>query len=178
MSYFFDSESQNFDFQSIDETILGGLEQMEKECDIEDILSYRSAAELEMQELFSNSMSVNTRINGGNVSIEKLRNDDRALSRSRGWLNWLSRGMLGAGGTDDSGQFSGVVSDEVIKDIYEATKFHPSVASSGDTDINDKIFTCAIKCSITQHSLTLESLYGCQSSFLLFVLRFSGPADN
>ena len=37
------------------------------------------------------------------------------VEKSRGWLNWLSLGMLGAGGTDDSGEFSGVVSDEVIK---------------------------------------------------------------
>lgn len=48
-------------------------------------------------------------------SLERSRNDERSSGRSRGWLNWLSRGVLGAGGTDDSGQFSGVVSDEVIK---------------------------------------------------------------
>lgn len=48
-------------------------------------------------------------------AMEKLHNDERSLGRSRGWLKWLSRGMLGAGGTDDSSQFSGVVSDEVIK---------------------------------------------------------------
>lgn len=45
-------------------------------------------------------------VNGANIAVDKL---------PRGWLNWLSRGMLGAGGTDDSSQFSGVVSDEVIK---------------------------------------------------------------
>lgn len=37
------------------------------------------------------------------------------MGKSRGWLNWLSLGMLGAGGTDGCSQFSGVVSDEVIK---------------------------------------------------------------
>lgn len=51
-------------------------------------------------------------MNGGG---EKSLNDERLSNRSRGWLNWLSRGMLGAGGTDDSSQFSGVVSDEVVK---------------------------------------------------------------
>lgn len=45
-------------------------------------------------------------VNSANIAVDKL---------PRGWLNWLSRGMLGAGGTDDSSQFSGVVSDEVIK---------------------------------------------------------------
>ena len=41
--------------------------------------------------------------------------DERPSNKPRGWLNWLSRGMLGAGGTDDSSQFSGVISDDVIK---------------------------------------------------------------
>lgn len=49
------------------------------------------------------------------VVLEKSGNDDNSAGRSRGWLNWLSRGMLGAGGTDDSSQFSGVVSGELIE---------------------------------------------------------------
>jgi hypothetical protein len=49
------------------------------------------------------------------IDVEVSRNDDHSIGKSRGWLNWLSRGMLGAGGTEDSSQFSGVVSDEVIK---------------------------------------------------------------
>ena len=54
-------------------------------------------------------------VKGTHSFIEKSQNDERSSSRSRGWLNWISRGMLGAGGTDDSIQFSGVVSDEVVK---------------------------------------------------------------
>jgi hypothetical protein len=54
-------------------------------------------------------------VNGAHSFIEKSQNDERSSSGSRGWLNWISRGMLGAGGTDDSTQFSGVVSDEVVK---------------------------------------------------------------
>lgn len=46
---------------------------------------------------------------------EKEQSDDPTSNQSRGWLNWLSRGMLGAGGTEDSSQFSGVVSDEIVK---------------------------------------------------------------
>lgn len=52
---------------------------------------------------------------GTDNPVEKSSNNERNLGKSRGWLNWLSRGMLGAGGTDDSSQFSGVVSDDVIK---------------------------------------------------------------
>lgn len=59
-------------------------------------------------------------VDGANISVEKSQNDEQTSGRSRGWLNWLSRGMLGAGGTDDSGQFSGVVSDEVVKvDVHD-----------------------------------------------------------
>lgn len=47
--------------------------------------------------------------------MDKSVEDDRPPSKPRGWLNWLSYGMLGAGGTDDSNQFSGVISDDVIK---------------------------------------------------------------
>lgn len=50
-----------------------------------------------------------------NISVEKSRQDGQSSGKSRGWLNWLSRGMLGAGGTDDSSQFSGVVSDEDVQ---------------------------------------------------------------
>lgn len=40
-------------YQSIDEYILRELELMEKELDLDDILSYRSAAEHELQVYFS-----------------------------------------------------------------------------------------------------------------------------
>lgn len=52
----------------------------------------------------------NSELNG----LENLRSLEQSSNRPRGWLNWLSRGMLGAGGTEDSSQFSGVVSDEII----------------------------------------------------------------
>lgn len=68
-----------------------------------------------LQEFLSNPSALNININVGSVSVDKSRNDEHLVGKSRGWLNWLSLGMLGAGGTDDSSQFSGVVSDEVIK---------------------------------------------------------------
>lgn len=143
--------------QAIDEYIIQDLEQMEKESDIDDILSYRSVAELKLQEVLSNSLSSNMVVNGAHSFIEKSQNDERSSSGSRGWLNWISRGMLGAGGTDDSTQFSGVVSDEVVKDIYEATEFQPSVLSSGDVDANYKMFTCAMKFTVGCITATLQS---------------------
>ncbi|TXG57716.1 hypothetical protein EZV62_015545 [Acer yangbiense] len=148
--------------QSIDESVVRELEQMEKESDIDDILSYRSTAECELQEAQLNSLDSHTGVNGDTHSIEKSRNDERGSGRSRGWLNWLSRGMLGAGGTDDSSQFSGVVSDEVVKDIYEATKFHPLLLSGVDSEANDKSHTCAIKFNIGQISAALRSRSSCK----------------
>ncbi|CAJ1938486.1 unnamed protein product [Sphenostylis stenocarpa] len=95
----------------VDDDVVRDLEQMEKESDLDDILNYRSAAEYEMQEFLSRC---STPHNGKNTDIptEKSCNDEHPV-KSRGWLNWLSRGMLGAGGTDDSSQFSGVVSYDV-----------------------------------------------------------------
>ncbi|XP_059429987.1 uncharacterized protein LOC132163636 isoform X3 [Corylus avellana] len=147
--------------QSIDEDILRELEQMEKESDLDDILSYRSAAEHELQEFSSKSSTPKMGINVSGIDVEVSQNDDHSTGKSRGWLNWLSRGMLGAGGTEDSSQFSGVVSEEVIKDIYEATEFYPPVLSNGDGVANDMIYLWTIKFSIHQISATLWSMkYG------------------
>ncbi|KAK8498349.1 hypothetical protein V6N12_032902 [Hibiscus sabdariffa] len=139
--------------QPIDESIIRDLELMEKESDIDDILSFRSAAEHELQEVLSKSSTAN-------FSVEKSRHDGQSVGKSRGWLNWLSRGMLGAGGTDDSSQFSGVVSDEDVQDIYEATKFYPPVLSDADT--NDKTYTRAIEFSIDEVSAKIWSMNLCQ----------------
>ncbi|XP_028107933.1 uncharacterized protein LOC114306815 isoform X2 [Camellia sinensis] len=137
--------------QVIGNDILQELEQMEKEYDIEDILNYRSTAETELQEFLLNS-------NSSLVVSGASHNDERSSSRARGWLNWLSRGMLGAGGTDDSSQFSGVVSDEVIKDIYEATEFQPAPLPDGISAADDIIFFSEIKFHIHQVSATLWNM--------------------
>lgn len=57
-------------------------------------------------------------------SQEKGQNDERSFTRLRGWLNWLSLGMLGAGGTADSSSFTGVVSDEIIKVLSMADQLN------------------------------------------------------
>lgn len=126
---------------------------MDKECDIDDILSYRSFAERQLQvsagyallfykcftsfvvfslilfyapvfllssepplqDLLLKSKSSTSGANNIMSSQEKSQNDEQSASRARRWLNWLSLGMLGAGGTADSSSFAGVVSDEIIK---------------------------------------------------------------
>lgn len=46
---------------------------------------------------------------------EENQNGEQTSTKARSWLNWLSLGMLGAGGTSDTGSFAGVVSDDIIK---------------------------------------------------------------
>ncbi|XP_038879510.1 uncharacterized protein LOC120071354 isoform X2 [Benincasa hispida] len=155
--------------QSIDDHILKELEVLEKESDIEDILSYRSAAECELQHLFG-SLGPEMGMTGTQTAVEKSHVDDRAMGKPRGWLNWLSLGMLGAGGTEDSSQFSGVISDDVVKDIYEATKFHPLVSSNVSAADEERICFCAIKIDIHQISATLLSKkYGQEVAKMIFM---------
>jgi len=65
-----------------------------------------------LQEFLSRCSTPNSGKINTDIPVEKSCNDEHTV-KSRGWLNWLSRGMLGAGGTDDSSQFSGVVSYDV-----------------------------------------------------------------
>ncbi|XAR69469.1 hypothetical protein NMG60_11001060 [Bertholletia excelsa] len=145
---------------------------MEKESDVEDILNYRSAAESELQE-FLLSTSSSLAASGANNASERSLGDERPSTRPRGWLNWLSRGMLGAGGTDDSIQFSGVVSDEVIKDIYEATEFQPAALTDGTSAADDNIFSCEINFHVHQVSATLWSMRGGRATAELIMEELS-----
>nr|XP_017251628.1 PREDICTED: putative vacuolar protein sorting-associated protein 13A isoform X2 [Daucus carota subsp. sativus] len=140
----------------LDDDVLWELEQIEKEADIDEILDYRSVAECVIEEfLEDSSSSFGAKV--ADVAADNSVDDEHSSSKPRGWLNWLSRGMLGAGGTDDSSQFSGVVSDEVIKDIYEATKFY-SVPSLGGETASDEIFLSSVKFNINQITATLRSM--------------------
>ncbi|KAF6145936.1 hypothetical protein GIB67_007955, partial [Kingdonia uniflora] len=141
--------------QAVDKDSLQELEQMEKESDLDDILSYRSIAEHESETFHSASPEIKT--NGGKVNVDRQKNDDRSSLRSRGWLNWLSLGMLGAGGTEDSVQFSGIVSDEVIQDIYEVMEFHPDASLDGGVPTKERNYMSSFKFNIHQISATLWS---------------------
>ncbi|KAK9757453.1 hypothetical protein RND81_01G163800 [Saponaria officinalis] len=139
--------------QSVDQDVLSELESMEKDSDIDDILQFRFIAEKELEDsLHPVSSEI---VEFGSATSEKLVNDEATSGRARGWLNWLSRGVLGAGGTDDSSQFSGVVSDEVIKDICEATKFQP--VHSDDAAANSTTFLFAMDFDIAQMSILLKT---------------------
>ncbi|XP_058779187.1 uncharacterized protein LOC131653133 isoform X2 [Vicia villosa] len=146
--------------QPVDDEVLRDLEQMEKESDLDDILNYRSSAEFEMQEYLSRYSTHNNGKILPDITAEKPGNDEHNV-KSRGWLNWLSRGMLGAGGTDDSSQFSGVVSFDV-KDISDATEFHPPVSSSVDVVTKHELCIFASKIEILQISATLFSKKHCK----------------
>ncbi|KAL3830664.1 hypothetical protein ACJIZ3_019466 [Penstemon smallii] len=141
--------------QVIEEDVQHELEEVEKETDIDDILNNRSIAERELEDFLVNPSSSHGSNGGG---IVKLVEDDRPTGKTRGWLNWLSYGMLGAGGTNDSSQFSGVISDEVIKDIYEATKFHPAPALTGDSAVMDEVYFSSMKVNISEICTTLRSM--------------------
>jgi hypothetical protein len=52
-----------------------------------------------------------------NHSPGSPRGDEQLTGASQGWLNWLSLGMLGVGGTADSSSFAGVISEDIIKVI-------------------------------------------------------------
>ncbi|KAK1396810.1 putative Vacuolar protein sorting-associated protein [Heracleum sosnowskyi] len=143
----------------LDDDVLWELEQIEKEADIDEILDYRSVAECEIEEYLEESppsFGANEP-NAADFAADNSVEDEQSSSKPRGWLNWLSRGMLGAGGTDDSSQFSGVVSDEVIKDIYEATKFYSVPSLSGETT-SDEIYLSSMKFNLHQITATLRSM--------------------
>ncbi|EEC82816.1 hypothetical protein OsI_27603 [Oryza sativa Indica Group] len=104
--------------QLVSEDILQELENMDREGDIDDILNYRTIAEQKLQEALVKS----TKDNFSSPGSPRI--DDQSAGAGQGWLKWLSRGMLGAGGTADTSSFADV-SDDIIKDIYEGTEFHP-----------------------------------------------------
>ncbi|KAJ0968632.1 hypothetical protein J5N97_025549 [Dioscorea zingiberensis] len=136
--------------QLVDKDILEELDKMDKECDIEDILNYRTIAEQQLQELHLNSKSSKSGPTDPISTEEKQFNSEHSYGRARGWLNWLSLGMLGAGGTADSNSFAGVISDDIIKDIYEAAEFHPMLTANEDSSERDGFCLVSLKSSINQ----------------------------
>ncbi|XP_026406901.1 uncharacterized protein LOC113302233 isoform X1 [Papaver somniferum] len=120
--------------QTVEEDILKELELMEKETDIDDILSFRSIAERELEKLLPSSTASSVGANG--------------------WINWLFRGMLGSGET--AGQFSGAVSQELIKDIYEAADFVPVPSLDVGVSTKSRILS-SVKFKVHKVTATLGS---------------------
>ncbi|XP_020578400.1 uncharacterized protein LOC110023361 isoform X2 [Phalaenopsis equestris] len=144
----------------VSKDILLELEEMDRECDINDILNYRSSAEQKLQELSKVKFPpTGTNDESSPISAyEKKQHDDRSSSSARRWLNWLSLGMLGAGGTADNSSFAGVVSDEMIKDIYEATEFDPVNSFNEDSFSREK-FLISVRLNICHIAATIFSRY-------------------
>ncbi|XP_068635600.1 intermembrane lipid transfer protein VPS13 isoform X2 [Aristolochia californica] len=146
-----------FGEQAVSEGSIQKLEQMERVSDVDDILTYRAIAERKRQERPSNIKSFSVRHNIDTAQDKQLP-DEKNSNKQRGWLNWLSLGMLGAAGTADCSQFSGVVPDEIVKDIFEATDFHPGASFNGGiTTIKDKLYLSSIKFNIHQIVSKLRS---------------------
>ncbi|XP_042063836.1 uncharacterized protein LOC121807630 isoform X2 [Salvia splendens] len=141
--------------QMIDEDVEQELEEMEKETDIEDILNYRAVAEQELEDFL---VKPSSKYGSNGENMNKSVDDDQPPNKPRGWLNWLSYGMLGAGGTDVTNQFSGVISDDAIKDIYEATKFYPAPAVIGDSAIKEEVYFYSVKINISDIHTKLRSM--------------------
>ncbi|KAM3191147.1 hypothetical protein ACQJBY_068843 [Aegilops geniculata] len=134
--------------QLVSKDILQKLETLDKECDIDDIVSYRTIAEQRLQDLSVKSTKDNF------CSPGSPRTDEPSAGAGRGWLNWLSLGMLGAGGTADTSSFAGVVSEDIIKDIYEGTEFHP--VSSAENHLTKENYY-SLRLSIPQILTTVTS---------------------
>ncbi|AQK78315.1 pleckstrin homology (PH) domain-containing protein [Zea mays] len=135
--------------QIVSEDILQELENMDRECDIDDILNYRTIAEQQLQESLVKS-SIDTHSPGS------PRSDEQLAGASQGWLNWLSLGMLGVGGTADSSSFAGVISEDIIKDIYEGTEFRP-VSSAENCLKKENYYSLFVRLSISQIVTTVTS---------------------
>ncbi|KAL2613042.1 hypothetical protein R1flu_024734 [Riccia fluitans] len=117
------------------------LEEMELEFEMDEILFFRSAAESQLlgsasgQDVFENAASELSTSNGRAEEREDhggqqpVPHSQRPLNQQRGWLNWLSLGLLGAAESIDAAVFP----DEIIKDLCEAADFNPtSVIESGN----------------------------------------------
>ncbi|KAL4187276.1 hypothetical protein AMTRI_Chr09g38240 [Amborella trichopoda] len=128
--------------------ILQELERMEKAFDIDEILTYRSIAESQLQEFLLSS--TNPSVESTGTGEAKQHSDERPSSQPRGWLNWLSLGMLGAGDPADSGQFSGVVSDETIKVL--------GLLEANNDSLRMMAYGVILECKIWSKSASVSSL--------------------
>ncbi|XP_078445725.1 vacuolar protein sorting-associated protein, putative (DUF1162) isoform X2 [Wolffia australiana] len=144
--------------QHVGEEILLEVEKMDRECDIDDILKYRSIAESQIQDcvLPKTDPAIDTKDDSNCQDREQ--NNETSVTRLRGWLNWLSLGMLGAGGTADSSSFAGVVSDKIIQDIYVATESQPLYDYTlSESSPRNMALSSMIRCDIDHVTMTVSS---------------------
>eukprot|EP00850_Spirogloea_muscicola_P014797 SM000108S14241 [mRNA] locus=s108:273586:291541:- [translate_table: standard] len=93
------------------------LEVLEEELDADDILFFRSLAEAQLH--------VKSSKEGRDEAHKSMPESGTAQHpKQRGWLDWLSLGMLGSSIT--ANDFTGAITQADLEDLYAATKFVPS----------------------------------------------------
>uniref|UniRef100_A0A7I4B673 Uncharacterized protein n=1 Tax=Physcomitrium patens TaxID=3218 RepID=A0A7I4B673_PHYPA len=110
------------------------LEEIEMQFEMDEILFFRSLAERKMpfEDIFGNAAILKDENGDGaeGPTAEDLLTPEPVLQQ-KGWLNWLSLGLLGAADRPDAGQ---TFPQEIIKDLYEAAELHPMpVLESGES---------------------------------------------
>ncbi|KAG0604647.1 hypothetical protein M758_10G186100 [Ceratodon purpureus] len=101
------------------------LEEIERQFEMDEILFFRSLAERKMplEDIFGNAALLEDESGGGaeGPTAADLLTPQPVLQQ-KGWLNWLSLGLLGTADRPDAGQ---IFPQEIIKDLYEAAQLHP-----------------------------------------------------
>eukprot|EP00850_Spirogloea_muscicola_P020895 SM000230S07331 [mRNA] locus=s230:2545:20707:+ [translate_table: standard] len=93
------------------------LEVLEEELDADDILFFRSLAEAQLH--------VKSSKEGPEEAQKSIPESGTAQHpKQRGWLDWLSLGMLGSSMT--ANDFTGAITQADLEDLYAATQFVPS----------------------------------------------------
>ncbi|CAI5469535.1 unnamed protein product [Closterium sp. Yama58-4] len=146
------------------------LEEMEDELDLEDILLFRTAAAQRAARTEWGNPSA-TKDYTEDASEEKDGRGDRRKGkaaqqkqkkqqqrRGRGWLNWLSQGMLGAGGSDASAaaDVMAAVSDRDLEELYR-TLDSPFDAADGDNGLDEPSWMSTSASTSSSASMAMDA---------------------
>ncbi|CAI7863335.1 unnamed protein product, partial [Closterium sp. NIES-53] len=144
------------------------LEEMEDELELEDILLFRTAAAQRAARTEWANPST-SKDSTEDASVEKDRRGDRRKGkaaqqkqqqqrRGRGWLNWLSQGMLGAGGSDASAaaDVMAAVSDRDLEELYR-TLDSPFDAADGDNGLDEPSWMSTSASTSSSASMAMDA---------------------
>ncbi|CAI5504149.1 unnamed protein product [Closterium sp. Naga37s-1] len=144
------------------------LEEMEDELELEDILLFRTAAAQRAARTEWGNPSA-SKDSAEDSSAEKDGRGDRRKGkaaqqkqqqqqRGRGWLNWLSQGMLGAGGSDASAaaDVMAAVSDRDLEELYR-TLDSPFDAADGDNGLDEPSWMSTSASTSSSASMAMDA---------------------
>ncbi|GJP57043.1 hypothetical protein CLOM_g16081 [Closterium sp. NIES-68] len=142
------------------------LEEMEDELDLEDILAFRTAAAQRAARTEWGNTS-DSRDPTEETSVEKDGRPDRRKGkaaqqqqqrRGRGWLSWLSQGMLGAAGSDASAaaDVMAAVSDRDLEELYR-TLDSPYSAAEGDGGVDEPPWMSTSASTTSSASMAMDA---------------------